>query len=145
MGCKIYVPFHLLRPVDQSKKWVQHHKDWAKTHKAGALVICIDTLLQEATCVVDTCGYHILYICGKHLFDFIRFSIFLEVSLKKSMKAFGKAHPEAAKLVSVAREMHALDLLTCHHGDNLACLNISQSLHCMPMISSHADHLPCLT
>ena len=84
-------------------------------------------------------------ICGKHLFDFICFFIFLEVSLKKSMKAFGKAHPEAAKLVSVAREMHALDLLTCHHGDNLACLNISQSLHCMPMIASHADHLPCLT
>jgi hypothetical protein len=27
------------------------------------------------------------------------FLIFLEVSLKKSMKAFGKAHPEAAKLV----------------------------------------------
>ena len=60
------------------------------------------------------------------------------------MKAFGKAHPEAAKLV-------------CGQGDarpgfadmspwgQLSLPNISQSLHCMPMIASHADHLPCLT
>ena len=73
------------------------------------------------------------------------FFIFLEVNLKKSKKAFEKAHPEAAKLISVAREMHALDLLTCYHGDTLACLNISQSVHCMPMISSERDHVPCLT
>ena len=75
-----------------------------------------------------------------------KFSIFLEVNLKKSQKAFGTAHPEAAKLVGLAREMHALDLLTYHHGeDNLACLNISQSLQCMPLIASPRDHLPCLT
>ena len=34
--------------------------------------ICIDTLLQEVTCVVDT----IYSICGKHLFDFMFFFYF---------------------------------------------------------------------
>ena len=69
----------------------------------------------------------------------------LEVNLNKCKKHFAKSQPEAAKLISVAREMHALDILSYKHGDSLACLNVSQSLNCMPIVASPDDLLPCLT
>ena len=69
----------------------------------------------------------------------------LEVCLKDSNKNFRRVQPQAANMISVAREMHALDLLTYYHGSNIACVNTSQSLHCMPMVTSYNDPLPCLT
>ena len=69
----------------------------------------------------------------------------LEVDLKKSKNFFRRSYPEASKSVSVVREMHALDLMSYHHDNKIACLNTSQSIGCMPMLASHEDPLPCLT
>lgn len=67
------------------------------------------------------------------------------MNLKKSAKFFQRSQPHAAKMITVPREMNALDLLSYYHDNKLACLNVSQSLHCMPMVASHQDPLPCLT
>ena len=48
-------------------------------------------------------------------------------------------------MVSVAREMHALDLMSYYHDNEIACVNVSQSIHCMPMVATHEEYLPCLT
>lgn len=69
----------------------------------------------------------------------------LEVSLKKSMNFFRRSQPEAANMVSVAREMHALDLMSYYHDNKIACVNVSQSIHCMPMVATHEEYLSCLT
>ena len=110
----------LPRPVDPKRKWVKQHAEWAKTFKVGASV-------KEYQ---------------KH--DKSQ-SLPLEVNLKKSRKFFQRSQPQAASMVSLAREMSALDLLSYYHDNNLACLNISQSLHCMPILTAHSDPLPCLT
>ena len=72
-------------------------------------------------------------------------SRWLEVNLKKSNKFFQRSQPQAASMISVAREMSALDLLSYHTKNQIACANVSQSLHCMPVVPSHLDPLPCLT
>lgn len=48
-------------------------------------------------------------------------------------------------MVSVPREMSALDLLSYYHDNNIALVNVSQSLRCMPLVASKLDPLPCLT
>ena len=73
------------------------------------------------------------------------FNFFVQVNLKASKKCFCGVHPHAAKYVTTAREMNALDLLSYHHKNELACVNTSQSLHCMPFVASPNEVLPCLT
>ena len=48
-------------------------------------------------------------------------------------------------MITVPGKMNALDLLSYYHDNKLACLNVSQSLHGMPILTSHQDPLPCLT
>ena len=64
--------------------------------------------------------------------------------MTKSKRHFWKTHRAAAMLVNTHREMQALDLLTYRH-QKVACVNTSQSLKCMPWVSSFEEPLPCLT
>ena len=108
---------------------MQQHRGWAAENKASFL----------------GCKFQVPS-CQSLNFDVKCFGLTaLEVNLNKCKKHFAKSQPEAAKLISVAREMHALDILSYKHGDSLACLNVSQSLNCMPICASPDDLLPCLT
>ena len=73
------------------------------------------------------------------------FGVSLQVNLKQSRKYFWGVHPKAAKCVNTAREMHLMDLLCYHHRNELACINTSQSLSCVPFVKCHNQPLPCLT
>lgn len=91
-------------------------------------------------------GEVVLFACLlSHKANNWMFGVFVQVNLKQSRKYFWGVHPKAAKYVNTAREMHLMDLLSYHHNNELACINTSQSLSCVPFAKDHNQPLPCLT
>ena len=77
--------------MNPKAKWIQRHKEWAKTKKVGSSKQC---------CELD------VYPSNKGFAIYV-LAAFWQVNLKNSMKCFAKRYPDAAKQVTSMREMQA--------------------------------------